>query len=175
MGRKSVSTDLIIDVNTLDYLPAKTILKLVEHSQKISKALKEFKRTVNDVGPLFRALEEMDIDLQFNPNDDYISLTFTGDGTRLTAVWKELRRNGYKTIDHPKKGDTTFYAFWRREGYATLFMNFSSSMCRHVRVGTKMVETPIYETQCGELPELDVDTPKANLTLVEGGADDIPF
>jgi hypothetical protein len=175
MGRRSVSTELIIDVDTLEYLPAKTILKLVEHSQKVSKALKEFKQTVNEVRTLFRTLEEMDIDLQFNPDGGYIVLCFTGDGERLAAVWKELRRNGYKNDCRPKKGDTTFYAFWERVGYARLFMSFSSSMCRRVQVGTKMVETPIYETQCGELPELDTDAPKPNLTVVEGDANDIPF
>ena len=49
------------------------------------------------------------------------------------------------------------------------------TLCRRVQVGTKMVEQPIYETQCGELPELDADAPKANLAVVEGGFDDIPF
>jgi hypothetical protein len=176
MGRRSVSTELVIDIDELEYLPAKTILKLVEHSQKVTKALKEFKQTVSSVGPLFRSFEEMDIDLQFNPDGGYIAFCFTGDGERLAAVWKELRRNGYKSDCRPKKGDTTFYAFWEREGYARLFMNFSSSMCRRVQVGTKMVEQPIYETQCGDLPELETDAPKPNLTVIEGGFDDdVPF
>lgn len=165
-----------VEVEVLDYLPAKTMLKLVEHSQKVSKSLKDFKRTVKELGTLFRSLEELDIDLQFNPDGEYIALMFTGDGERLKRVWGELRRNGYKTTSHPAKGDTTFYAFWEREGYARLFMNFSSSMCKRVQVGTKMVEQPIYETQCGELPELDVEAPATNLTVVEGGFDDdIPF
>lgn len=167
-----MNTELILDVDTLEYLPARTILKLVEHSQKVSKALKEFKRTVNEMSPLFRSLEEMDIDLQFNPDGGYIALCFTGDGERLAAVWKELRRNDYKNDCRPKKGDTTFCAFWYREGYANLFMNFSSSMCKRVQVGTKMVETPIYETQCGELPELEVE-PKSS-AVVEIN-DSIPF
>lgn len=167
-----MNTEVIdVEVEVLEFLPAKTMLKLVEHSQKVTKALKEFKVTLNQVGTLFRSLEELDIDLQFNPDGGYIAFCFTGDGARLAAVWKELRRHGYKSDSHPQKGDTTVYAFWRREGYATLFMNFSSSMCKRVQVGTKTVEQPIYETQCGELPELEGETAATNLTVV----DDIPF
>jgi hypothetical protein len=33
-------------------------------------------------------------------------------------------------------------------------MSFSSTACRRVQVGVQMVEQPIYEVQCGELPEL---------------------
>lgn len=170
-----MNTELILDVDTLEYLPGKTILKLVEHSQKVSKALKEFKITLSGVSPLFRTFEEMDIDLQFIPNGGYIAFSFTGDGERLAAVWKELRRNGYKNDCRPKKGDTTFYAFWHREGYANLFMNFSSSLCKRVQVGTKMVEQPIYETQCGELPELEVDSNSTSAVAAADSDSDIPF
>jgi hypothetical protein len=169
-----MNNDIILDVDVLDYLPAKTILKFVEHSQMITKALAGFKRTIAEQKELFRALEELDIDLQFIPDGDYMALLFTGDGERLSNVWKALRRNGYKTTQHPKKGDTTFYAFWYREGYSNLFMNFSSSLCKRVQVGTRMVEQPIYETQCGELPELETDTPPPPAVVVTE-ANDIPF
>lgn len=160
----------ILDAEQLEYTPAKTLLRLVETYQSAQKYFKQFTQTVNALPELFRAFEELDLDVRFPLDNDYLTLSFTGDGPKLAAVWKLLRRHGYNTTDRPKKGDTTFYSFWSREGHAKVFMNFSSSLCRRVQVGTKLVEQPIYETQCGELPEIE---PPAN-AVVEVD-DDLPF
>lgn len=170
-----MSTELVIDIDVLEYLPAKTMLKLVEQSQKVKKYSALFQTTVKQQPALFRRLEELDIDLEFSFREGDINLSFTGDGARLGEVWAELRRSGYAPNCRPKKGDATFYTHWLKEGMATFWMSFSSSVCRRVQVGTQMVEQPIYETQCGKLPELDLETPKPTLTVIEGGADDIPF
>lgn len=161
----------IIEAETLEYLPAKTLLRLIEKQQKAAKRFKEFKSVVGAFPELFRGFEDLDIDPGFDLDGEYINLSFTGDGPRLAVVWKLLRRHGFKNSCHPKKGDTTFYAFWEQEGYAKFFMSFTSSVCRRVQVGTKMVETPIYETQCGELsPELE-----APANAVVETDDEIPF
>jgi hypothetical protein len=161
-----------IEPEALEYLPAKTLLRLIERQQKAAKNSKDFKAAIGAFPELFRGLEDMDIEPGFGLDDNYISLSFAGDGPKLAAVWKLLRQHGYKSSCHPKKGDTTFYAFWEREGYAKFFMNFTSSVCRRVQVGTRMVEQPIYETHCGELaPELQAP---AN-SVVEVDDNDIPF
>jgi hypothetical protein len=163
----------IIEPETLEFLPAKTLLNLVEKHQKAGKRFKEFKHAIGALPDLFRGFEELDIDVGFGLDNDYISLSFAGDGPKLAAVWKLLRRYGYNTGSRPKKGDTTFYAFWEQSGYAQLFMNFSSTMCRRVQVGTKMVEQPVYETQCGEMPaDLEIEAPKNAVTEVDN---DLPF
>lgn len=168
-----MNANIVLDIETLDYLPAKTILKLVEISQKTAKSLRSFQSTVNQLGPLFRELEEMDIDVGFQTSEGWVLISFTGDGHRLGRIWGVLRRNGYKTNEHPKKGDSAFAAFWRREGYSDVFMNFSSSLCRRVQVGTQMVEQAIYETVCGDLPQAEViQAPEVGLVVY---ADDIPF
>lgn len=161
-------------IETLELLPAKTLLRLVERSQLASKNLAAFKQTVNAVPELFRRFEELDIDVGFCLDNTYINVSFTGDGEKLKAAWGALRRHGYNTSARPKKGDTTFNAFWTRDGQAELFMMFSSSMCRRVQVGTKMVEQPIYETQCGDLPEIEEPAAKS-VVVVEEDFNDIPF
>jgi hypothetical protein len=171
MRRAQTQSISFIEAEQVQYLPAKTLLKLVEKHQQASKNAKTFKQTVTDFPGLFRTLEELDIDVQFGLDNDWIALRFTGDGDKLKEIWGLLRRNGFNTTQRPKKGDTEFYSFWNREGQATLFMCFTSSLCRRVQVGTQMKEVPIYETQCGELPELDVSTPTSAVTVV----DDAPF
>lgn len=165
----------VLEPEQLQYVPAKTLLRLIETNQKVQKSLKLFNHTVSSAPDLFRALEELEIEPNFQLGDDYISVSFAGDGPKLTAVWKLFRQNGYNTNDRPKKGDTTFYSFWSGpEGLAKLFLNFSSSVCRRVQVGTKMVEQPIYETQCGEMPEIEPPPTTAVATTTEQD-DDIPF
>jgi hypothetical protein len=163
----------VIEPEALEYLPAKTLLRLIERSQSASKNCKAFQQTVKQVPELFRTFEEMDLDVGFCLDNTWISLSFSGDGPRLAAVWRVLRRHGFNTSARPVKGDTTFHAFWKREGQAEIFMSFSSSMCRRVQVGTRMVEQPVYETQCGEMPaDLEIEAPKN--AIVEAD-DDIPF
>lgn len=162
----------IIEPETLEYLPAKTLLRLVEKSQQTAKNAKAFRQTVTALPSLFRALEEMDIEPRFDLDNEYITLQFTGDGNKLKEVWGLLRRHDYNVTARPEKGETQFCAFWNREGSTQFFMYFTSSVCRRVQVGTKMVEQPIYETQCGELPEIAADD-KAVVVMEE--ADGIPF
>lgn len=163
----------IIEPEQLEYLPAKTLLRLIERQQKAAKHFKEFKHAVGTFPELFRNLEEMDIDPGFELDNDYINLSFAGDGPKLATVWKLLRQHGYKNSCHPKKGDTTFYAFWEQEGHAKFFMNFTSSVCRRVKVGTKTIEQDVYETQCGEMPtDLEIEAPKNAVVEVD---DDLPF
>lgn len=162
----------IIEPETLEYLPAQTLLRLSTKAQKAGKHYKAFKKTVVALPELFRGFEQLDIDPGFDLDNEYITLQFTGDGEKLKQVWGLLRRNGYKTDHHPKRGDTQVYAFWDREGQAQIFMYFTSTLCKRVQVGTEMKEVPIYETQCGELPEIESeDTPVA----VVASPDDIPF
>lgn len=163
----------IIEPETLEYLPAATLLRLVEQSQKTAKNAKAFRLTVTAFPALFRSFEELDLTVSFCLDNSYIQLSFAGDGEMLKTVWGHLRRAGFNTNTRPKKGDTTFYAFWKQDGQADILMMFSSTMCRRVQVGTEMKEVPIYETQCGELPEIESeDKPVA---VVEAFADDIPF
>lgn len=167
----------VIEPESLEYVPAKTLLRVVEATQNAKKWTALFQSTVNSHLGLFRWLEEQDLDVRFSLSDGDMNLSFTGDGPRLGKVWGELRRAGWAPNTHPKKGESNFYTHWTKAGCATLWMNFTSSVCRRVQVGTQMVEQPIYEVQCGEMPEMieEGSTPPT-LTVIEGDRDDdIPF
>ena len=146
-----------VDVDMLDDLPAKTMLRMVEQAQAAKQAIASFQKTIKAFSALFRSVETMDIEPRFDLSAGSIDLSFTGTGDKLRAVWVELRRAGYKPNARPEKGKTQFYTYWEQEGYARIWMNFSSSVCRRVQVGTKTVETPVYETQCDEIPMLEAE------------------
>jgi hypothetical protein len=148
-----------IDVDMLESLPAKTMLRLADQQKTARRHAESFAAAIKADPALFLALEEMDIEPKFDLSAyGSIDLSFPGDGETLGKVWGLLRRHGYRTEARPKKGDTGFTAFWERDGMPRIWMQFSSTLCRRVQVGTKMVEQPIYETQCGDLPQLDAET-----------------
>lgn len=162
--------------DVLELLPAKTMLKVIEQAQKAKKYSALFHETVTSNAGLFRALEELDIDSSFCLSSGDINLTFTGDGPRIAAVWAQLRRSGYEPNRRPTKGEPTFYTHWHKKGFSTIWMQFASSVCRRVQVGTKTEEIAIYEVQCGEMPELEAEAAVPSLRMIDGEiADDIPF
>lgn len=80
-----------------------------------------------------------------------------GDGKLLIQIVRALRTTGWKTdADPPAKNANGWHvSFYKeKEGVVTrnrVELNFTSSVCKQVQVGTKMVEQPVYETQCGDL------------------------
>jgi hypothetical protein len=172
------AAEVSIDVDVLSEMPAKSMLALIAKKQEVDKFFREASVLMRDAAPLFRFFEDHNIDIRIDSDYGYVSFTFTGTGAFFSEVWSELRRNGFTPTQRPKKGDVEFSAYWERPGCAKLFMNFSSSLCKRVQVGTKMVEQPIYETQCGEaLPEIAAEPePAAALTAPSAALEsDIPF
>ena len=154
-----MSANISADVNFLADMPVRTLLALEDKRRSAQRVLEKAAYTIREAAPLFVALEALEIDIRFDANSSLsIEIPFTGDGDRLTEVWGLLRRAGWKLIsDHPKKGDTSFSGIWTHQSdsrLGDLYMWFSSTACRRVQVGVQMVEQPVYEVQCGELPEL---------------------
>lgn len=162
-----------IEIERLEALPAATMLRLVQKSKTAKKNAAAFQAAISAFPAFFAKLEALDIDVAFDLDNDYIAVRFTGDGERLGDVWGELRRHGFNTTARPEKGQTEFYSFWEREGYCRIFLIFMSSVCRRVKIGTRTVtkEEDIFETQCGEMPELEEQITPPALTVIEGGVD----
>lgn len=151
-----------IDVDMLASLPTKTLLSLLEKRKVVKRFFDQSMRALQQHTSLFLTLEEMNIDVGFDPDYQLISVRFTGDGSKLGKVWGELRRHGWNCDARPKKGDTEFHGWFSQEGEVKISVSFTSSLCRRVQVGTKTVEQPIYETICGDvLHEIDEPVPEA--------------
>lgn len=148
-----------LDVNLLADMPVRTLLALEEKRRSAQRLLEKAALTIREAAPLFVALEALDIDIRIDPNiSACIDLRFAGSGDQLAEVWKLLRRAGWKLASNPPdKHATSFSGIWTHQSdrrLADLWMSFSSTMCHRVQVGTQMVEQPVYEIRCSELPEL---------------------
>ena len=93
-----------------------------------------------------------------------INLFFSGDKQRLQSVWQIMRYAGFEFEGRrPAKGDSTACGRWKHPECSTaLWMHFTSTVCRRVKVGTRLVEQDIYETICGDA-ELPPDEPIAQI------------
>ena len=149
-----MSTVPSIDVEMLATLPVKALLAYVAKQRDTRRFFEQSLKAIQEHAALFLMLEETGIDVRFDPDYLTICIGFAGDGQRLGQVWGELRRHGFNCETRPKKGDVDFHGYFQQDGYPKLMVNFTSTLCRRVQVGTQTVEQPIYETICGELGEL---------------------
>lgn len=152
-----MNNNLSIDVNMLADAPAATLLSITTKHQSAQRAYREAVTLVTAMPDLFRALESLDVTIQFDPaSQDYpLNLNFSGDGEKFAEVWGLLRRAGFSTEKRPERGMTSFQNFWTHPEFRGLYLCFYATTCRPVQVGVQMVEQPIYETICGDLPMID--------------------
>lgn len=150
-----MSTNLSADVNFLADMPVRTLLALEDKRRSAERFLHAAAQALRQAAPLFVALEAMDIDVSIAVDSRSIDVKFAGDGRKLGEVWSLLRRAGWgDPSSRPEKGATAYNAFWHHAELPRIWLCFSATACRRVQVGVQMVEQPVYEVQCGELPEL---------------------
>lgn len=158
----------------LDEVPVRALLRAADAHRDAQRALAASLRTIKALPGLFRAMESLDVDVRIDLRTPSAPIEFhiAGDGHKFRAVWGELRRAGYATDRRPNAGDVSFSAFWnaaerlaREVEAAGVWMNYASTTCCRVQVGTRMVEQPIFETRCAGEP----------LLTVEGGDELVPL
>ncbi|MGH9425202.1 MAG: hypothetical protein ACRD2L_02700 [Terriglobia bacterium] len=94
-------------------------------------------------------------------DEESVNLGVTGDKHTLLAAVRRLRANGFSHRDSPPRENAPeWYAYFRHAAGAKIFFRFTSTSCRRVKVGTKMVEQDVFETVCGEIV-FDGDQPNA--------------
>jgi hypothetical protein len=156
--------EISIDVEQLERLPIKSLLAAIEAMKQGKKNAEKQIATVRYYSAMFSELEALEVEPRFSAASSSIDLQFTGTADLLAKVWVVLRRHGFKPGNRPKAGEPSYSTYWtpraQPEGMASIWMYFTSSVCKRVQTGTKMVETPVYETQCGELlPTVLEDSP----------------
>ena len=131
-------------------------------------AIKDFYR------PIINAFHRLGLEPKLSTD---IDLYFSGDAKKLAAVVTILRGSGFNTsAPRPKKGDTTWSAYYVHPDCETkVWLYFTSSVCKRVKVGTKMVEQDVFEVQCGDILEPEVPQLTVVPVAVVEFDSDIPF
>jgi hypothetical protein len=79
-----------------------------------------------------------------------MTVSVNGNIHQLALAWKALRRVGFKCESSRPKGLASSWSGWfRSPSEAQIFLQFSSTVCKRVKVGERTVTEPVYEIQCG--------------------------
>ena len=80
-----------------------------------------------------------------------LDFRITGDKHKLAGAVRVLRTRGWESkSDPPKPGETWVAKFHNPKINFSVFIVYSSTVCRRVKVGTKTVEQDVYEIVCDE-------------------------
>ena len=82
--------------------------------------------------------------------NDSVDLSVTGNYGVLKDVFHFLRKLGYEPENRPTAEKTSSFStyFNAPDKGLRIWLNFSSTVCIRKKIGTKMVEQPVYETVC---------------------------
>jgi hypothetical protein len=150
-------------------------IALAEQALSLAKSRAKWNSIRDFYRPIVNALHRLGLEPRLSSDVD---LHFSGDAHKLASVVRILRTAGFSTTAaRPKQGDTQWSAYYHHPDCGTsVWLYFTSSVCKRVKVGTKMVEQDVYEVQCGDITA--ADEPPA-LTIVPAPAsleaDETPF
>lgn len=93
-----------------------------------------------------------------------LRISITGNKDTLIDSFRVFRLNGYNTNDQrpTDKPMSSWEGIWRKKDFPDIFFNFSSNVCKLVKVGEKEEtrKVPIYDIQCeGETVASGVEKP----------------
>ena len=96
--------------------------------------------------------------MRFSFDTASLDIAITGDHHVFKGMFTALRKLGYQCEDKPKDKIIASWCCWwyhedrykntNKDLHPSLWVSFSSTKCRRVKTGTKMVEQVIYETVC---------------------------
>ena len=81
-----------------------------------------------------------------------LDISHAGAKADLVTIARILRREGFVPNCRPEEGDTAFATFWNHPSEAKIWLNFHSSQCRKVKVGTEIREVDVFEISCDDDP-----------------------
>jgi hypothetical protein len=90
-----------------------------------------------------------------------INLAVSGDARDFAHIFKVMRANGFEPDKRPEAGQHEFTMRFLHANGVVFYLSFTSTVCKRVQIGTRMVEQPIWEAVC------DGDAPTDEVQIVQ--------
>lgn len=120
-----------------------------KEKKRIKKFIEEYEDEINRIMAGTENLLEWFINAAIDTSSDSLDLSYAGDKHTIEGIYRAFRKLGYKTDKHLTKPEAVFTCYWdHKESDMRIWLRFSSTVCKRVKVGTKMVETDVFETRC---------------------------
>ncbi len=128
---------------------------------EIKAGIRDAKRSWKQQRRLFKeheaditeVVEEIDLSkassARMDCDTEDVNFYVSGKTDVLKEVFRTFRKLGYEPSSRPEaKPQSNFTCYFHKDGKPTFYLSFSSTLCKRVKVGTKMQEVDIYETVC---------------------------
>jgi len=143
MLKKNV-IELAIDSAEYDWKDAK------RNRKSVLKFIEDYADEIGRVISGSEILLEWLIRAEIDASSNCLDLSYSGDKLVLQGIYKVFRKLGYQSETRPQENEPTFTSFWNHpESDMKIWLRFTSTVCKRVKIGTKTVEEDIYETRCG--------------------------
>jgi len=117
----------------------------VKQREFIAENSSELARVANGLEVISEYLMRISFD-----NTRSVNVNVSGDHHVFLGMFKALRSLGYDSSDKPKEEKIAAWSsYWHHKDHKLrLWITFTSTSCKRVKIGTTMVEQDVYETVC---------------------------
>lgn len=126
----------------------------LKDAKRLKKAVKKFIEDYSDeinriTGGTTDLLEWL-ISVSIDTSSTSLDISYAGDKLVMQGIFKAFRKLGYTSTSRPKDSESQFTCYWEhKDSDMRIWLRFSSTVCKRVKIGTKMQEVDVYETRCG--------------------------
>lgn len=124
------------------------------------EAISAFRRLLQEqegiVDPLIQQLETLGAEFY---GDTSINVQVVGDVKLLGRVWGAFRRAGYQSYSRPAKNEPSWSGWFHHDNAMGMYLSFTSTVCRRVKIGSQMVMQDVYSVECGGAGEAEEEIP----------------
>jgi hypothetical protein len=93
-----------------------------------------------------------------------VLFSVAGDRDCLLRTLRTLRRENLRACTAPEEGKPQYLEEFTirgedgsaKPGAPKILLDFTSTVCRRIQIGSRLEQVPIYETVCGDAPTVDV-------------------
>jgi hypothetical protein len=129
-------------------------MKIIQNANKVArenaKAINRvIKRDAKRVGSVVKILTGANLNVTYVYVDSgSYNISVVGTRADLDIMFGLLRRAGLTPRSRPQEKESIYTTWWTWEDGNTVWVSFSSTSCKRVKVGTEMKEVDVYETVC---------------------------
>jgi hypothetical protein len=121
-----------------------------KRKKRVKKFIEDYEDEINRITGGTTNLLEWLIAVNIDTSSTSLDISYAGDKLVMQGIFKAFRKLGYVSTKRPDANESAFTCYWSHtDSDMRIWLRFSSTVCKRVKIGTKMEEVDVYETRCG--------------------------
>ena len=128
-------------------LLAEIEVSIQAREQSAAKTKEYFAEHRDSIISLLEVLKDVNI-IRCVMDTGSLDITVSGDKAMVKLIWNKPRTVGYVTELNPAENEVNFSGWWYMDDQPRIWLSFSSTVCKRVKVGTKTQVIDVFEVVC---------------------------